>query len=246
MDGILFRVSGNWAHFRKPETNKSPLTHDLITKTALLGLIGAVLGKERISQMRSLYPQWSQNFHYGVQVEGGQKQSHGFTLRDVFTPSSQAPKAFEILYRPSYVVALAAEKEVNDVLQEFSRSLQNDEALYTPLLGLHNCPAELEWLGASEVQAADSEYQTRGFVSRSTFQMKRTNLKNFRVGVDRIPTYQDANWWNPPKKPNQNGEDETENYVEVIYPLEGGIIAADGRHFIFAKPDAENQSWCLI
>lgn len=246
MDGILFRASGNWAHFRKPETNKSPLTHDLITKTALLGLIGAVLGKERISQMRALYPEWSQNFLYGVQVESGQKHSHGFTLRDVFTPSSQAPKALEILHKPSYIVALTARESANGALQEFAHALENDEALYTPLLGLHNCPAELELLSRATIQQAEGEYQTQGFVRRTAFQMKRTNLKNFRVGVERIPTYQNADWWNPPQKPNENGDGETDNYAEVIYPLGGGIIAANGQHFIFTTPTGEHQAWCLI
>jgi len=246
MDGILFRASGNWAHFRKPETNKSPLTHDFITKTALLGLIGAVLGKERKSQMCNLYPEWSQNFLYSVQVESGQKQSHGFTLRDVFTPSSQAPKAFEILHKPSYIVALGAREAAKGALREFSYALQNDEALYTPLLGLHNCPAELELLSEATIQESEGEYQTCGFVRRTAFQMKSTNLKNFRVGVERIPTYQNNEWWNPPQKPNENGEGESDNYAEVIYPLGGGTIAASGQHFIFIMPTGENQTWCLI
>jgi CRISPR-associated protein Cas5 subtype I-B len=47
MKAALIDIKGNWAHFRKAETNNNPLTHDFITKTALVGLIGAVLGKER-------------------------------------------------------------------------------------------------------------------------------------------------------------------------------------------------------
>ena len=46
MKGLQLNVEGNWAHFKKPETNNNPLTHDLITKTALIGMIGAVLGIE--------------------------------------------------------------------------------------------------------------------------------------------------------------------------------------------------------
>ncbi|MBK9744169.1 MAG: CRISPR-associated protein Cas5 [Saprospiraceae bacterium] len=47
MKAIQFEVKGNWAHFRKVEANLNPLTHDFITKTALFGMIGAVLGYDR-------------------------------------------------------------------------------------------------------------------------------------------------------------------------------------------------------
>ena len=60
MKGVLFELKGNWGHFRKPETNNNPLTHDFITKTALIGLVGAVLGKER-DEMKELFPQLSED-----------------------------------------------------------------------------------------------------------------------------------------------------------------------------------------
>ena len=47
MKGFQFKIDGDWAHFKKPETNNNPLSHDLIPKTALIGMIGAVLGIER-------------------------------------------------------------------------------------------------------------------------------------------------------------------------------------------------------
>ena len=59
MNGFQLQLMGNWAHFKKPETNNNPLTHDIIPKTALLGLIGAVLGIER-REMRAKFPQFSE------------------------------------------------------------------------------------------------------------------------------------------------------------------------------------------
>ena len=55
MKGLQFKIDGDWAHFKKPETNNNPLSHDLIPKTALIGMIGAVLGIER-EKMKSLFP----------------------------------------------------------------------------------------------------------------------------------------------------------------------------------------------
>ena len=33
MKGLQFKIDGDWAHFKKPETNNNPLSHDLIPKT---------------------------------------------------------------------------------------------------------------------------------------------------------------------------------------------------------------------
>lgn len=67
MKGFQFKIDGNWAHFKKPDTNNNPLSHDLIPKTALIGMIGAVLGIER-EKMKSLFPQLSEDLLYGVEL----------------------------------------------------------------------------------------------------------------------------------------------------------------------------------
>lgn len=56
MKAVQIIVEGKWGHFKRPETNNNPLSHDLITKTALIGMIGAMLGKER-EEMKLLFPQ---------------------------------------------------------------------------------------------------------------------------------------------------------------------------------------------
>jgi CRISPR-associated protein Cas5 subtype I-B len=55
MKGFQLEISGNWGHFKKPETNNNPLSHDFITKTAFIGMIGAVLGIER-QEMKDYFP----------------------------------------------------------------------------------------------------------------------------------------------------------------------------------------------
>ena len=67
MKGLQFKIDGDWAHFKKPETNNNPLSHNLIPKTALIGMIGAVLGIER-EKMKSLFPQLSEDLLYGVEL----------------------------------------------------------------------------------------------------------------------------------------------------------------------------------
>lgn len=231
MQGAFLHIQGQWAQFRKPETNNTPLTHDFLTKTALVGLIGAVLGIER-QEMRSLFPILCEDLVYGVQVRHlVNKVSWGFTLRNVHRqndPGEKAPRQMEFLRNPDYTVALALRgTRSEERFTQFITAIQSSEARYTPVLGLHNCPAELDWSGETEFEAGNGTYQTQGFALR---EHRLVDLTNLRVGFERIPTYQDSDWWNVPDR-----------YREVVYPSNGGSIVMDGEHF-----RSNRGEWCLI
>ena len=231
MPGLLFNVRGRYAHFKKPETNNTPLTHDFITKTAMLGLIGAVLGIER-REMREKFPLWSDGFLYGVQLKNAvRKESWSFTLRSL--GGGQAPKPLEFLRNPDFTVALAATTaETRDVLQQFAQFLEEERAHFTPILGLHNCPAELKLQERGEWQRESGEYSTSGFALRShKLKLSMEELSRLRVGFERLPTYQNNDFWNLP-----------ERYAEVVYPDAGGTISLEGEHFCFS----DNSAWSLI
>lgn len=231
MQGAFLHIQGRWAQFRKPETNNTPLTHDFLTKTALIGLMGAVLGIER-QEMRPLFPVLCDTLLYGVQVRHSvNKVSWGFTLRNVHRhndPSEKAPRQMEFLRDPDYTVAIALRDGCpQDIFTRFVTAIQNNEACYTPVLGLHNCPAELNWIGSVEFDARQGIYQTQGFALRKH---RLVDPSNLHVGFERIPAYQDADWWNVPNR-----------YCEVIYPSNGGNVVMEGEHF-----HSEGGEWCLI
>jgi CRISPR-associated protein Cas5 subtype I-B len=237
MRGILFDIKGNWAHYRKPETNNNPLTHDFITKTALLGLMGAVLGTER-KEMAQLFPQLSEDLLYGVCVKTAvKKESWAFTLRYVVDFFQKAPKQMEFLKNPENRIALALKGERSAVqFDSFQQALKTQEARFTPVLGLHNCPAELSFVAAGEFRERNGEFVTQSFVK--DYQLDASKLvsalntsKGFRLGVERVPTFQDDDFWNPPEK-----------YVRVVYPSEGKEVFANGEYFQFTN---ESQ-WTLI
>lgn len=231
MEGAFLHIQGQWAQFRKPETNNTPLTHDFLTKTALIGLIGAVLGIER-DEMRFSFPILCDDLLYGVQVRHFvNKVSWGFTLRNVHQqndPSEKAPRQMEFLRRPDYIVVLAlGNRRSESIFTRFIKAVQNSEACYTPVLGLHNCPAELSWVGASEFEARQGTYRTQGFALRKH---RLVDLSNLWVGFERLPTFQNEDWWNLPDR-----------YRDVVYPCNGGSISMEGEHF-----SSERGEWCLI
>lgn len=238
MKAIQFEVSGNWGHFRKVETNNNPLTHDLITKTALVGLIGAVVGIER-EPMRRLFPILCDALIYNVEVKSIiKKQSWGFTLRQASNVFESSPRYMEILSQPKFSIVLACKDEMRTegIFAKFCEMIKNKKACFTPVLGLHNCPAELNFIAEGSISESKSgAFETLGFVTPNHHpKIINSNSMFSRIGFDKIPTYQTDDFWNLP-----------ERYAPIIYPVGGKIQIALGEYFTF-KTDKTESQWYLI
>ncbi len=236
MKGFQIIISGNWAHFKKPETNNNPLSHDLITKTALIGMIGAVLGIERI-EMREMFPQLSEDLLYGVQLLNPVKKvSWGFTSKTAINPTAAgSPKYFEFLKNPKFKVSIGLNNNHSEkVFYDFKDSVEREESIYTPVLGWHNCPANLHLESSgnfSEIQ--EGVFETYGFVEAGNHHHKDFS-GSFRIGFDRLPTYQDNDFWNLPEK-----------YKDIIYPDSPHLLKVEGDFFNYTS-DKGTERWWLI
>lgn len=232
MKGLQVIIEGNWAHFKKPETNNNPLTHDFITKTALIGLIGAVLGKER-EEMRPLFPQLSEDLLYGVQIINPvKKESWGFTMRKAVNLLEKAPKHMEFLKSSKFCISIAlCGTRSEEIFDKFAEALKNNEARYTPVLGLHNCPANLRFQSDGKFsEKLNGPFKAKSIVSnKHTMDIKET--RNFHIGFERIPTFQNDDFWNIPDR-----------YVEVIYPSENREISVTGDYYKYSN----GECWWLI
>ena len=235
MRGVQIEIKGNWGHFKRPETNNNPLTHDIITKTALIGMIGAVLGVER-REMKVLFPRLSEDLLYNVQLRNPvRKISWGFTSRTAINPSaSGSPKYFEILRSPDFLVSVALKNKRSEKEFEcFVNSVKNNNAVYTPVLGWHNCPAELVFISEGNFsEEKNGEFETSGFVIAG-FKPK-DYFGNFRIGFDKIPTFQNDDFWNLPDK-----------YVNIIYPDCPHKIKIEGGYYEYIDGN-KTEDLCLI
>lgn len=235
MEAFQFRIEGNWAHFKKPETNNNPLTHDLITKTALIGLIGAVLGIER-QDMKTLFPKLSDNLFYGVQLLNSVKKvSWGFTSRTAINPTNTgSPKYFEFLKNPRFKVTLVLKNEDSQtIFKAFLNAVKSNEAVYTPVLGWHNCPANLQFESEGTVtEMEDAEFETAAFVSA---EHNPKIIGTFRIGFDKLPTYQDDDFWNLPEK-----------YQRIIYPDFPNKLTVEGKYYEYQSNFQETEKIWLM
>jgi CRISPR-associated protein Cas5 subtype I-B len=235
MKAYQISITGNWGHFKKPETNNNPLTHDLITKTALIGLVGAVLGIER-QEMKSQFPELSENLLYSVQLlRSVKKVSWGFTSRTAINPTvSGSPKYFEFLYNPQFKITLALKHKSSRVIfEQFLESAKNEESIYTPVLGWHNCPANIEFLSEGIIsEKEESEFETQAFVST---EHKPKVSGEFRIGFDKLPTYQNDDFWNLPEK-----------YQQIIYPDFPYKLIVEGKHYEYQNANNEMEKLWLM
>jgi len=231
MDAVKIRVNGNWAQFRKAETNYNPLSHDFMTKTAFIGLIAAVIGINR-EDLKKHYPLLCDGLLFGLQVNTAVvKQSWGFTLRSVSNSWEKSPKQMEFIKNPDYTIICGLKDTTcAEFFEEFKLHCQQSKACYTPILGLHNCPADISFIETGILTKKDGGFETYGFVTGNHKPMME-ELTTFRIGFDKIPTYQNNDFWNIP-----------ERYVSVIYPSNQTRIKVQGAYYEF-----NNQTqWCLI
>ncbi len=236
MDAIKFNVSGNWGHFKKVDTNNNPLTHDFITKTALIGLIGAVTGIER-ERMKDFFPQLSEDLLYSVALNNHvKKESWGFTLRSVKVNLEKSPWQFELLKSPNFDVVLALkDKRSISIFEKFKDYVENGVAYYTPTLGLANCPANISFIAKGIMSDKQiGEFTTKGFISQH-HQIEMDDNFDFRIGFDRISTFQNNDFWNDPEK-----------YADIAYCSgESSFVIKNGEYFDFQN-ETENDQWYMI
>lgn len=238
MQAIQLSISGPWGHFRRPETNRTPLTHDFITKTALIGMMGAVLGIER-GEMRDLFPQLSEDLLYCVRLRGAiKKETHGFVVRSAKYPGRAkvsgkrkvTRRRYEFLRDPKFQVAVALRQERSaPYFDKFQDYIAQGKAHFDPVLGWHNCPAKLKLLSEGTFSdPQEGDFEARCFVSND--HKVNTETAGFHIGIDRVPTYQE-DFWNLPDR-----------YQTIVYPFGDHVLEASGEFFEYS----DGGRWWLI
>lgn len=157
----LFEIWGDYAFFRRGYTTTSPLTYPFPTRTALSGLIAAILGLEK----DSYYDIFGEgNSAFALQIVNPVKRIRikqnlidtkiGFYLWDYNGQRTQI--LFEYIKEPRYRIYASLEGHQFDSLNDL---LNEHKSIYTPYLGISECVANFEYAGTFEVseQKADGK-----------------------------------------------------------------------------------------
>jgi len=167
---LSFTVEGPWAHFRRIDTTTEKLTYRVMPRTAVAGLIAAILGKPRNSYYDTfakdasaiaISPQCDLQTQSIPQLtlptmKGDIKTADGVSGKTVVDPeeiaSQRKRRTFEYIVDPSYRVNLVLnDEETKERLWEL---LETGRAIYTPFLGKSECLATITDVSRSAVEAS--------------------------------------------------------------------------------------------
>lgn len=135
---VIFDVASEMAHFRRQYAMTTALTYPVPPRTALCGLIGAVLGLPKNESLRQFS---DEDAIFGLQVLTPLRTGHvSINLVDTKDNSTFRLKAvnprttmrYEVVRAPRYRVMFSH----GELVDQLRRVLENGESVYTPCLGL--------------------------------------------------------------------------------------------------------------
>ena len=144
---LIFDISSEYGHFRKFNTTTSPLTYSIPTRTAVVGIIGAILGLEReISEGKykegtePIQEKFSKkNADIAIQILNPVKKVNiGFNLLNTkesfFNIKNRTQIEFELLKDAKFRIYFAMSNK--EVFNELSDKVKKHKYHFSPYLGL--------------------------------------------------------------------------------------------------------------
>ncbi|MFX0134167.1 MAG: type I-B CRISPR-associated protein Cas5b [Candidatus Hodarchaeota archaeon] len=155
MKCLIFDIWGTYGHFRKAYTTTSPLTYSIPTRTALSGLIAAILGLERDSYYELLN---TENSLFAVRIINPIKKIRlnlniiktdiGFFLQDI-SGSPRAPTPYELIKDPHYRIYCWLKDE--EAYKKLEVNLKQHLCTFTLYFGISELIANFAYIDALDM-----------------------------------------------------------------------------------------------
>ncbi len=224
---LIFDVSSEYGHFRKYNTTTSPLTYSIPTRTAIAGMLGAVLGMERETG-DGIFPQGvtpvqevfsKKNADIAVQILHPVKKENIAinlinTKRSFFdlTKAGRTQIEFELLRDAKYRVFLSLNDK--ERFRELKERIKNKRHHFTPYLGLAQFTANIDYVEDTVAYQVNNNFSA--FVEINTaVNLSKLGAKE-PVAFDYSAMYS-AN--NMPMEMNRNRE--VQEYSDVLIEKNG-------------------------
>jgi len=154
---VSFRLSGEFASFRDPSVTSNQLVYLIPSKTAVVGIIGAILGVQREHDFEksysSSYLELFRKTQIGIELLSEPNKFTFFTNHRSLKEDKTKPYKTEVLVSPSYNVYVRIEDE--QTLGSFFDALRNNAFAYPPYLGHAYCPAKVSNVDMHEAEFFD-------------------------------------------------------------------------------------------
>jgi CRISPR-associated protein Cas5h len=176
---ISFSISGKFSAFKDPSITTNQTVYYLPSKTAIVGMLGAMTGIKRDSESNSFYSDEYLSFYKRTKI--GIKFSSNFTPKKIsyFTNHRQKkhyemkPTKVELVENPQYEIYVISE---GNEISEIKRRIKNNEFEFMPYLGHAYCPAIVSSL--QEYDAEEANLITGERTSAVILDEKTTGFNN--------------------------------------------------------------------
>ncbi len=221
----MFDVKGEFAHFKKIFTTTSPLTYGVPTRTALTGLLGAILGYERDSYYETFEPG---NCDIGLKIMRPVRKTRiNLNLlktkdetENLIHYGKEYPETIEriqvpleAIKEPAYRLFVSFEEE--DLHEDLKRKLREHKSVYTPYLGLSEFIAQFEYFGTEKVIKRTSEKKQISTIIPEKHISNIQVEKNLRYERERVPGNMSI---------NTEGNRTPVEFIDLVYEKEGNPI----------------------
>ncbi len=204
---VIFRISGRYAHFRRPYTNVSSLSYPFPPRPTIAGLLGAILGtqKDKVSKTFN-----EVNLKVAVSIEkqlktvthvtnfrqdgiGGidysiKKPKKGWKPKELknippYNEATQIP--MELLRNPSFLIYLHLDD--NSMFSELISRLKTNRFIYTPCLGLSEFLASIEYVdNGHAIKLETGEYDVKSVIAKDDCILVKDKLESKKHQVQEL------------------------------------------------------------
>lgn len=184
---ISFRLTGEFASFRDPSVTSNQLVYLIPSKTAVVGIIGAILGVQRGHDFEksysSSYLELFRKTQIGIELLSEPNKFTFFTNHRSLKEDKTKPYKTEVLVSPSYNIYVRIEDEQTS--GSFLDALRNNAFTFPPYLGHAYCPASVSDVAMHNAEFVDGlKYVTSSVILDES----ETYSNKFRIDdIDPIP-----------------------------------------------------------
>lgn len=233
MRTLVFDVAGDYGQFKRPYSPMSPVSYPFPPPTAVLGMLGAIVGYDKNEYHERLG--W-RTARIGVALQAPVRTFHAvinllqtkdgvdsyFRPRAGQNTHTQIP--FEFLRAPRFRLYIAGLQE--EAMNRLADQLAADRTAYTVSLGLASCLADVGWVGEWPAQPLDAMDWTCSSVVPLTADIAVHYADGRHYYRLRVPTVMD-------------GQRIVHRYQEVVIAADGSPIAGcGGQGILHAVGDA--------
>lgn len=228
MKCLVFDIWGDFAHYRKFYTTSSPLTFSFPPRTAIAGMISAIIGLDKNEYLKFFS---KDEAHIGVRIINPVKKTRvSYNLIDTKTAKmmskivNRTQVTFELLKDCKYRIYFNHEN--SNIYEKLKEFLENHDSYYTPCLGLSEYLANFEFVGEFNLQGKEN---LESVEINSVIPFKEEELKvDFQFGKE---YFKDT----LPNEMNENRE--VTEYAKIIYERNGRPIKCNMKKYYEFQED---------